>query len=80
MLDNIAGAQASRLPVTMKPPCRLETFHFVSVNDSYARIGSREGTQSFQAYAAASGSGVIPATWADSGLESPAEVTRIAGQ
>jgi len=64
----------------MKPPRKLETFHFVSVDEFYARISSREGTQSFQASAAASGSSVIPATWADAGLESPGEVACIAGQ
>jgi hypothetical protein len=64
----------------MKLPRELETFRFVSVNESYARISSGEGTQSFQAYAAASGSGVIPATRADAGLEGPGEVACIAGQ
>ena len=59
---------------------QLETFRFVSVDQSYTRISSREGTQSFQADAAASGSGVIPATGSDAGLESPREVACIAGQ
>jgi len=53
---------------------------FVSVNEFYVRISSREGTQPFQAYAAASSSRAIPAMWADTGLERPGEVACIAGQ
>jgi hypothetical protein len=64
----------------MKPPLKLETFRFMSVNESYAGVSAREGTQPFQAYPAASGSSIIPATWADASLESPGKVACIAGQ
>jgi hypothetical protein len=49
--------------VSMKSACKLEPFRFVSENKFCARISSREGTQLFQAYIAASGSRFIPATW-----------------
>ena len=64
----------------MKLPRELERLRLVSINEFYARISSRKDTQSFEGDAAASGSGVIPAAWADAGFESPGEVACIAGE
>jgi NADPH:quinone reductase-like Zn-dependent oxidoreductase len=53
---------------------------FVPINQLYAGISSREGTQSFQARIAASGASFIPAARRDAVLEGPREVARIASQ
>ena len=48
-LSELSAVARSKSNFAERKSCELETFRLVSVNEFYARISFREGTQLFQA-------------------------------